>query len=328
MDTIAIVGATGLVGRTILQVLEEQKLPDHNIVLLASARSAGQKIVYRGKEHVVQPLTEKSFEGIQYSLWSAGGSVSKQYAPYAAASGCVVIDNSSQWRMDPNVPLVVPEVNPAEALKHKNIIANPNCSTIQLVVALEPLHKQFGLQRVIVSTYQSVSGAGINGVKHLEAEIAGNIPDQRISSHPLAYNVVFHGIPDVGQASVEEQKMIQETRRIMNIPELPIAVTCVRVPVLGAHSESIAAEFKRPVTAQEAREILSNAPGIIVMDNPAADEYPTPLQAQGKDEVFVGRIRKDPSSEHGILMWVVADNLRKGAATNAVQILQVLLNNK
>jgi aspartate-semialdehyde dehydrogenase len=321
---VAVVGATGLVGRTMVRVLEERQFPVTSLTLLASERSAGAEVVAMGATHTVKALTPESFRGIDVALFSAGGAVSKEYAPIAAASGCVAIDNSSAWRMDPNVPLVVPEVNAAAALTHKGIIANPNCSTIQLVVALKPLHEAFGLKRVVVSTYQSVSGAGQKGVDQLDDEVHGRTPRARISQHQVAYNTVFHTITERNGASEEETKMLRETRRIMTLPDLRMAVTCVRVPVLGGHGESVAIECERPVTADAAREVLRAAPGVIVMDDPAESVYPTTQQAQDTDEVYVGRIRPDDSVDNGLLFWVVSDNLRKGAATNAVQIAEVL----
>jgi aspartate-semialdehyde dehydrogenase len=312
-----------------LTVLEERGTEYSAIKLLASAASAGRTMTVRGEEVVVEELIADSFAGVDVALFSAGGSVSRQFAPIAAKAGCVVIDNSSAWRMDPEVPLVVPEVNPADVAWHKNIIANPNCSTIQLVVALKPLHDAYGLRRVVVSTYQSPSGAGQKGVDQLEAELEQREPSARISSHPLAYNTVFHSFdpqsdPD-GQSTEEESKVMRETRRILHLPHLPIAVTCVRVPVLGGHSESVAIEFEHELPSlDEIRKVLVNSPGIVLVDDPSRDLYPTPLAAGGTDAVAVGRIRRDPSLRQGLLMWVVADNLRKGAATNAVQILELL----
>jgi len=321
---IAIVGATGLVGRTMARVLEERSFPVTSMRLLASARSAGERVNILGSDHIVQALGPASFEGIDVALFSAGGTVSKEYCPVAARSGAVAIDNSSAWRMDPDVPLVVPEVNPDDVRLHHGIIANPNCSTIQLVVALKPLHDAAGIKRVVCSTYQSVSGAGQKGVDQLRDEIQERTPTSRISPHTLAYNAVFHTIDGMGQGSEEEIKMQRETRRILHLPNLPIAVTCVRVPVLGGHGEAVAIEFERPLSADDAREILRRTPGIVVMDDPANNVYPTPRDAANTDPVYVGRIRQDTSVANGILLWVVADNLRKGAATNAVQIAELL----
>ncbi|HCN04753.1 MAG TPA: aspartate-semialdehyde dehydrogenase [Bacteroidetes bacterium] len=322
---VAIVGATGLVGRTMARVLEERQVPVSEIRMLASARSAGSVVPWKGDNVTVAEITEQAFDGVDVALFSAGGVASKHWAPIAASRGCVVIDNSSAWRMDPDVPLVVPEVNAADVHNRpKGIIANPNCSTIQLVVALKPLHDEYGLRRVVVSTYQSVSGAGQKGVDHLQAELAGRVAESRISSHPLAYNTVFHSFPESSEWSEEEVKMMRETRRILHLDSLPIVVTCVRVPVLGAHSESVAVETIRDFTISDVRSLLTSSPGIVVLDDPSHDVYPTPVQAASTDPVYVGRLRRDPSVERGMLLWVVADNLRKGAATNAVQILEVL----
>lgn len=326
MINVAIVGATGLVGRTMIRVLEEHNVPIGKLRLLASSRSAGSVVSAFGSDHVVQELTTHSFVGMDYALFSAGGSISKQYAPLAAAAGCVAIDNSSYWRMDPDVPMIVPEVNPDDAFAHKGIIANPNCSTIQLVVALKPLIEEYGARRIVVSTYQSPSGGGQQGVDQLAAELSGNQPTSRISPHTLAMNAVFHTINELNGSSEEETKMMRETRRILHAPELPIAVTCVRVPVLGGHAESVALETERACGPDDARALLAAHEGIVVIDDPASHTYPMPSASKDTDPVYVGRIRKDTSVEHGLLMWVVADNLRKGAATNAVQILQLLTN--
>ena len=328
MANIAIVGATGLVGRTMLRVLQERNVPVTSLRLLASARSAGEVIAWNGNEYTVEELTEYSFDSIDYALFSAGGSISKQYAPIAAKNGCIVIDNSSAWRMDPDVPLVVPEVNPQSAHEHKGIIANPNCSTIQLVVALKPLHIHFGLTRVIVSTYQTPSGAGQKGIDHLLDEINGIAPTKRISSHKVAYNTVFHAFP-VGELFTEEEiKIKNETRKIMGSPNLPIAVTCVRVPILGGHGESVIIHTEKPCDTDDIRNVLNMSSGIVVVDNPLMEEYPTAADSEHRDEVFVGRIRRDDSSENSFHLWITADNLRKGAATNAVQILQLLEEQK
>ena len=308
-----------------VRVLEEHNVRPDKLVLLASSRSVGMQIPFYGVDHTVVELNEHSFEGLDFALFSAGGSISKQYAPIAAASKCTAIDNSSVWRMDPDVPLVVPEVNAEDLKHHKGIIANPNCSTIQMVVALKPLSDAFGLKRIVVSTYQSPSGAGQKGVDQLEAEIEGHIPTSRISTHSVAYNTVFHKMERIDMPSEEETKMMRETRRIMHLPDLRMAVTCVRVPVLGGHGESVAIETVHPITPEAAREVLRNSPGVVVADDPASDVYPTTLSASGTDPVYVGRFRKDDSVENGLLMWIVADNLRKGAATNAVQILEALI---
>jgi aspartate-semialdehyde dehydrogenase len=309
-----------------LRVLEEHQVQVGELRLLASKRSAGVVLHGLGRENVVQELTPESFAGMDYALFSAGGAISKIYAPIAASAGCVAIDNSSSWRMDPAVPLVVPEVNPGDVHTHSGIIANPNCSTIQLVVAVKPLIDMYGAKRLVVSTYQSPSGAGQQGVDQLTAELAGQEPQNRITPHTLAMNTVFHTINELNGSSEEEVKMMRETRRILHLPELPIAVTCVRVPVLGGHAESVALETVHACDPDAARKLLSAQEGIVVVDDPASHTYPTPAASKGTDPVYVGRIRKDASVEHGLLMWVVADNLRKGAATNAVQILQLLTN--
>jgi aspartate-semialdehyde dehydrogenase len=307
-----------------IRVLEERQTPCTSLTLLASARSAGTVIPFRGADLVVRECKPDSFHGIDVALFSAGGAFSKEMAPIAASQGCVVIDNSSAWRMDPEVPLVVPEVNPEDALDHHGIIANPNCSTIQMVVALKPIADVYGLRRVVVSTYQSPSGAGQKGLDQLQAEQEGREPSARITHHRLAGNTVFHTIGGLGEASEEETKMIRETRRIMHRPDLPLAVTCVRVPVVGGHGESVAVETERPCTDADVRDLLARTPGIVVVDDPVHAVYPTPAMTADTDPVYVGRIRRDPSVENGVLLWVVADNLRKGAATNAVQILDIL----
>lgn len=325
---VAIVGATGLVGRTMIRVLEERATPLTSLTLLASGKSEGMIIPFRGTDLVVKELKADSFKRTDVALFSAGGALSKQYAPLAQKAGCIVIDNSSAWRMDPSVPLVVPEVNPTDALQHHGIIANPNCSTIQMVVALKPLSDTYGLRRVVVSTYQSPSGAGQKGMEQLTAELEGREPTVRISKHQLASNAVFHSIGALNDSSEEETKMVRETRRILHLPNLPLAVTCVRVPVVGGHGESLAVETQRPCGADDVRTLLATAPGIVVVDQPQEADYPTQTIAQGTDAVYVGRIRPDDSVEHGVLMWIVADNLRKGAATNAIQILEYLMATK
>lgn len=322
---IAVVGATGLVGRTMLKVLEERSFPVGEVRLLASERSAGKRIRFNGKLHTVEQLDNDSFEGIDIALFSAGGSTSKAFAPIAAKAGAVAIDNSSAWRMDKKVPLVVPEVNPDAAFTHNGIIANPNCSTIQLVVALKPLEDKFGLKRVVVSTYQSISGAGQSAVDQLTAELKGKEPAQRKFSRQAAFNTIFHDFPEGKDSTEEELKMMNETKKIMGLPRLPISVTCVRIPTTGAHGESVNVEFvKKGASPSAARNVLKKRSGIVVVDDPAHDRYPTILDAEGRDEVFVGRIRKDYSQANTLNMWVVSDNLRKGAATNAVQIAELI----
>lgn len=322
---IAVVGATGMVGRTFIKVLEERNLPISEIYFFASSRSAGSTVTFNGKEYVVEELTENSFDrGIDIALFSAGGSTSEKFSPIAASKGCVVVDNSSAWRMDPQVPLVVPEVNPQDIKWNKGIIANPNCSTIQAVVALKPLHDKYVIKRVVYSTYQAVSGAGMKGYLDLEEGLKGNPPKK--FPHPIAGNCLPHidvFLPN--GYTKEEMKMVNETRKIMGLPNLRVTATTVRVPVFNGHSESINVEFEKQFDINELKEVLRNAPGIILQDDPENNVYPMPIYASGKDETFVGRVRRDESVESGINMWVVADNIRKGAATNAVQIAQELI---
>ena len=325
--TVAVAGATGMVGRKMLQVLEERKVPVKELVPFASKRSAGGKIKFGGKEFEIIELTEENVRArkIDFALFSAGAAVSKQFAPVFAECGAVVIDNSSQWRMEPNIPLVVPEVNPQAIKQDDRIIANPNCSTIQAVVALAPLHRKFGIKRIVYSTYQAVSGAGLGGYNDLQDGIKGEAPKK--FPLPIFGNVLPHidvFLPN--GYTKEEEKMINETRKILGDQSLRITATTVRVPVYYGHSESINVEFKTPVTAKQVRETLENTNGIVVMDDPAKGVYPTPRELADRDEVFVGRIRQDESVESGVNLWVVADNIRKGAATNAVQILEFLIN--
>ena len=324
---LAVVGATGMVGRTFLKVLEERQLPIENFYVMASSRSAGSTLTFNGKNYIVEELNEHSFDKpIDIALFSAGGSTSAKYAPIAAEHGCIVIDNSSQWRMDPNVPLIVPEVNPEDISWHKNIIANPNCSTIQAMVALKPLDDKFKIKRVVYSTYQAVSGAGVAGWKDLEDGLKGEAPKK--FPHPIANNCLPH--IDVfleNGYTKEEEKMINETKKILNKPKLKVTATCVRVPVMNSHSESINIEFENAFDIKEVFETLKNAPGIILEDDPQNNVYPLAINAAGHDEVYIGRIRRDESVENGINIWVVADNIRKGAATNAVQIAQVIIEN-
>jgi len=322
---IAVVGATGLVGRTMIKVLEERNFPVGNLYLLSSARSAGTEINYRGETLEVRELDEDSFDDIDLALFSAGKEVSIKYAPIAASKGCVVVDNGSYWRMHKDVPLVVPEVNPEALVGHNGIIANPNCSTIQLVAALKPINDKYGLRRVVVSTYQSITGAGQKGINQLMAEIEGKEPEKKVSNHQVAYNTVFHSVTDESGFSEEEMKMIQEPRKILGMNELKVAVTCVRLPILGGHGESVNIETERYANLDELRDLLHNSPGLCVIDSPKDEMYPTPLQSKDKNDVFVGRIRKDDSAENGLYLWIVADNVRKGAATNAVQIAELIV---
>lgn len=325
---VAVVGATGMVGRKFLQVLEERKLPVSEYFLFASARSAGKQLPFMGKTYTVRELTDDAFQdlGIDIALFSAGGETSRHFAPIVAASGAVVIDNSSCWRMDPDVPLVVPEVNPnaIPGYKNKGIIANPNCSTIQAMVVLKPLADAYGLKRVVYSTYQAVSGAGQKGYMDLVNGLKGAAPQK--FPHPIAGNCLPHidVFLDTGYTK-EEQKMIDETRKILSLPELRVTATTVRVPVYHGHSESINVEFARPFELDELRAVLEKAPGLIVRDDPKHNVYPMAIEAADTDPVYVGRIRRDFSVDSGVNLWCVADNIRKGAATNAVQIAEELI---
>lgn len=320
VENVAVVGATGLVGRTMLKVLEERNFPVKKLFLFASARSAGKGIVFRGREYAVNELTESAAKDrrADIALFSAGSGVSEKFAPIFAENG-TVIDNSSCWRMRDGIPLVVPEVNPEAAFGHGNIIANPNCSTIQAVVALKPLHDAFGIKRIVYSTYQAVSGAGMKGLSDLENDESNKFP------HRIAHNIIPH-IDDFTETGYtkEELKMINETRKLLGEPKLAITATTVRVPVYYGHCESINIEFRRPVTRESATAVLSRAPGVVLCDDPENNVYPMPIDVRGRDEVFVGRIRADRSVENGLNIWVAADNIRKGAATNAVQIAELI----
>ncbi len=310
---VAIIGATGLVGRTVLKVLEERNFPVSELKLFSSDRSAGEELEFKDEKLKLRKLDEYSFQGIDIALFSAGSGVSLKYAPFSAKSNCLAIDNSSAWRMDVDTPLVVPEVNPDSAKKHKYIIANPNCSTIQMVLPLKVIEDNFGLQRVIVSTYQSISGAGQKGIYLLENDL-------KTGKREIAYNIMFHPFEDNGW-TVEENKMRNETRKIMSMPELKISVTCVRLPILGGHGESINFETKTQLNIKNLKSKLNSFPGIVYCEN---DNYPHPAMSENLDEVFVSRLRVDDSVSNAGMMWVVADNLRKGAATNAVQIAELI----
>ena len=330
--TVAVAGATGLVGREMMRVLEERNFPVKSIKLLASARSKGTKLTFKGEDLPVEELTETSFKGVEIALFSAGGSTSKKFSPFAAKDGCVVVDNSSAWRMDDAVPLVVPEVNASDIKWHKGIIANPNCSTIQMVVVLKPLHDVAKIERVIVSTYQAVSGAGIKALDELteqcKAIIEGRKPEAVLFPHQIAFNC----IPQIPQSdafadngyTTEEMKMVKETKKIMGDQSIRVCATTVRVPVYTGHSESVNIETEKKLTPDEARAILTKAPGVIVQDDPSKQLYPLASEAVGRGETFVGRIREDLSHPHGLAMWIVSDNLLKGAALNAVQIAERL----
>ncbi|MGH2443001.1 MAG: aspartate-semialdehyde dehydrogenase [Chloroflexota bacterium] len=321
---IALAGATGLVGRTILQVLQERRLPVGELILMASARSAGTTIPFAGNAIGVRKLSEAGFAGCDLAFFSAGAAISRQFAPIAAAQVPLVIDNSSAWRSDPEIPLIVPEVNGDLLRGYRGIVANPNCSTVQMVVALQPLHEAFVLESVIVSTYQSVSGSGAKGVHSLDWEMSTetHAPDSP-NAHQIAFNVLPHiDALDASGWSGEELKMINETRKIMRLPDLHVVPTTVRVPVRIGHSESVYARFRDSLDPVRARASLSHAAGISIQDEPESAIYPLAINSAGRDEVFVGRIRQIPGDDHAIAFWVVADNLRKGAATNAVQIAQ------
>ncbi|MBI2921117.1 MAG: aspartate-semialdehyde dehydrogenase [Planctomycetes bacterium] len=330
---VVIVGATGAVGQEFLKVLEQREFPVKSLKLCASAKSKGKALRFRGDTLKVEELKADTFKGREIGLFSAGSAVSKEFAPIAARAGCVVVDNTSAWRMDPEVPLVVPEVNPKALQAHNGIIANPNCSTIGLVVVLKPLHDKARIRRVVVTTFQSVSGAGARAleecVEESKAVLAGRDFKRSIFPHQIAFNC----IPQIGQKAEtfqptgytdEETKMIFETKKIMEDDAIQVAPTCVRVPVMRCHSESVNVECAKPITADRAREILKSAPGVKVVDDPSKMEYPLATMAAGKDECFVGRIRLDPTVENGLHLWIVSDNIRKGAALNAVQIAEML----
>lgn len=323
---LAVVGATGMVGRTFLKVLEDRDFPYENLYCFASKKSAGEVVTCKGAEYVVQELTETSFdEGIDIALFSAGGDISLKFAPIAASKGVIVIDNSSAWRMDPTVPLVVPEVNSEALSTHKNIIANPNCSTIQAMVALKPLYDAYGITRIVYSTYQAVSGSGVKGVYDLEEGLKGSHP-KTCYPHPIAGNC----LPQIdvfleNGYTKEEMKMIDETKKILSDDTLKITATAVRVPIFNSHSESVNVELKKPFEIKDIKTLFMNAPGIVLQDDPTNNVYPLAANATGTDPVYVGRIRRDESLDNGINLWIVADNIRKGAATNAIQIAETLI---
>ncbi len=322
---VAVVGATGVVGRMMLKVLEERSFPVDRLHAFASKKSAGSKIEFRGEKITVEELTRENVKksNVKYALFSAGSDVSREYAPIFAECGAVAIDNSKCWRMDKNVPLVVPEVNPEAAFAHHGIIANPNCSTIQAVVALKPLHDAFKIKRIVYTTYQAVSGAGRQGLDDLKDGVKG-VPPKKFP-HPIAYNIIPHiDVFDDDGYTFEELKMVNETRKILGDESLRITATTARVPVMYGHSESINVEFCKPVTRESATEVLKNAPGIVLVDDVKNNVYPMPLDVEGTDEVYVGRVRQDFSVESGLNIWVVADNIRKGAASNTVQIAELL----
>ena len=327
---VAVVGATGAVGNEMIATLVGRDFPVERLRLFASERSEGKIMEFKDTEIPVESLNEKSFEGIDIALFSAGAERSKTWAPVAAGSGCVVVDNSSQWRMDPEVPLIIPEVNPHDLKWHKGIIANPNCSTIQMVVVLKPLHDAARIKRVVVTTFQSVSGTGQKAVDELLQQTTALLNFKEVKCNVYPYQIAFNVLPHIDKFlengyTKEEMKMVNETKKILGDNSIKITATTVRVPVFRSHSESLNIETEKKLTANEVRAILAKAPGVIVFDAPEKNVYPLPINVAGKDETYVGRIREDESIEHGINMWIVADNLRKGAALNAVQIAEKLI---
>nr|WP_139193113.1 aspartate-semialdehyde dehydrogenase [Anaerobacillus alkalilacustris] len=335
---VAVVGATGAVGQQMLKTLEERNYPISKLTLLSSKRSAGKKVIFKGEEVVIQEATPESFEGVQIALFSAGGSVSKALAPEAVKRGAICVDNTSAFRMDPNTPLVVPEVNEEALHNHNGIIANPNCSTIQMVVGLEPIRKKYGLKKVIVSTYQAVSGAGANAIKEMKDQTASILEEKEFTPEILPcgsdkkhYQIAFNAIPQIDKFedngfTFEEMKMINETKKIMDMPDLHVAATCVRIPVETGHSESLFIEVeKEGLTVAEIKALLKGAPGVVLEDDPENQVYPMAINSVGKNDVFIGRIRQDLDNQKGFHMWVVSDNLLKGAAWNSVQIAESLV---
>lgn len=327
---VAIVGATGLVGQEFMKILAQRNFPLKSISLLASDRSAGRKLWFKGQELQVQETSSDSFNDIDLALFSAGAEISRHFSPIAAQKGVLVIDNSAAFRMESNVPLVVPEVNIEDAKDHHGIIANPNCSTIQMVVVLAPLNKVNPIKRVIVSTYQAVSGTGSAALEALTEQSRSVLDGQAVIPHVYPHQIAFNLLPEIDifldtGYTKEEWKMMVETRKIMHLPKLALSATCVRVPVFVGHSESVNIEFERPISADDARVILTKAPGVRVLDDPTVSLYPHPWTAAGTDETYVGRIRQDSSHVNGLNMWIVADNVRKGAALNAIQIAEEML---
>jgi aspartate-semialdehyde dehydrogenase len=327
---VAVVGATGAVGEEMISILEDREFPVERLRLFASERSEGKTLTFQDEEIPVETLGKNSFRGIDIALFSAGGERSRIWAPVAVKSGCIVIDNTSQWRMDPEVPLVVPEVNPQDLKWHKGIIANPNCSTIQMVVVLKPIHDAARIKRVVVTTFQSVSGTGKKAMEELMQQTADLLNFRQVKASVYPHQIAFNCIPHIDSFlengyTKEEMKLANETRKIMGDDSIKITATAVRVPVFRCHSESLNVETEKKLTADEARAVLSAAPGVVIYDAPGKNIYPLPVDVADKDETYVGRIREDESAENGINMWIVADNLRKGAALNAVQIAQHLI---
>jgi len=327
---LAVVGATGAVGKEMFRILDQRNFPIKNLRAFASEKSKGKKLDFKGEKIKVENLASSSFKNIDIALFSAGASISRQFSPLFAREKAVVIDNSSAFRMDEDVPLIVPEVNPHAVEKHKGIIANPNCSTIQLVVAVNPLHKKARIKRMVISTFQSVSGTGKEAIRELKKQTENYLKGKTLTREVYPHQIAFNLIPHIGSFlpsgyTEEEMKLVNETRKIMGDPSIAVTATCVRVPVFVSHSETVTLETEKVLSVEEVREILSNSPGVIVEDEPENNIYPLPINAQGKDEVFVGRIRKDESAPNSINMWIVADNLRKGAALNTIQIAELLV---
>jgi aspartate-semialdehyde dehydrogenase len=327
--SLAVVGATGAVGRIVLQLLADRKFPHSRLKLLASKRSAGQTVQFQGRPITVEELTPESFTGIDLVIASTPDDVAAEFVPWAVERGAIVIDESGYWRMHPDVPLVVPEVNPEAIEQHRGIISSPNCSTTQMVVALAPLHRAARVRRIVVSTYQATSGTGLAGLDELKQATNAALQDQSFPPQAFAHPIAFNLIPQIGSPkhegyTSEEMKMVLETRKILGDDEIQVCATCVRVPVSIGHSESIVVETERPLTVEEARRLLADAPGVTLVDDLSAKHYPMPLDCAGCDDVFVGRLRKDLSHANGLAFWCVSDNLRKGAATNAVQIAELL----
>jgi len=327
---VAIVGATGLVGQEFIKILEQRSFPMTSIRLLASERSAGKKLFVAHQEAEVKETAPDSFEGIDIALFSAGTEISRYFSPIAARSGAVVVDNSAAFRMVDSVPLVIPEVNPEDIKWHKGIIANPNCSTIQMVVALYPLHKVNPIKRIVVTTYQAVSGTGTAAIEELTTQSKQVLEGQDAIPHVYPHQIAFNVLPEIdifldNGYTKEEWKMVEETKKIMHAPDIAISATCARVPVFAGHSEAVNVEFSQPMSPEEARRILAQAPGVKVLDDPTISLYPQPWPSAGTDEVFVGRIRRDESHPNGLVMWIVADNLRKGAALNTIQIAEEMI---
>ncbi|MCL2706969.1 MAG: aspartate-semialdehyde dehydrogenase [Dehalococcoidia bacterium] len=327
---VAIVGATGLVGGEFIKVLEQRNFPTQDMQLFASDRSAGKKLNFANEEYIVKETSPESFHNVDIAFFSAGADISKYFAPIAAESGAVVIDNSSAFRVDRNVPLVVPEVNAEDIRRHTGIIANPNCSTIQMVTALYPLHKVNPIKRIVVTTFQSVSGTGSAAIEELALQSGQILNGQEVTPQVYPHQIAFNALPHIDSFldnayTKEEWKMLEETRKIMHAEDMLISATCVRVPVFTSHSEAVNVEFTNPITPDEARDILSHAPGVRVQDDPSINLYPTPCMATCSDDTYVGRIRHDVSVSNGLVMWIVSDNIRKGAALNAVQIAEEMI---